>query len=125
MPLGLTYRRNELVKPCVAHAPVLSVVTRLAQVVEIVRVVGNVPVLPILLCQFDDVVDLGTGLDTPVFEASFAQSMATLNDHLSSPLPLSRSVHLRKPGHRLTTDSYQCRTYYTTTQRRTWDSVAC
>jgi hypothetical protein len=77
----------------------LLVVAISAQELEVVWVIGNVPVPPILLGQLDDVMDFLTGLDPSVPQTFLTQTVGAGYDSLAGRFPFRCLVDPTKPGH--------------------------
>src|SRR5690606_34796369 len=83
---------------------VLEVVAIPAEELQVVRVVGHRPVLPVVLRQRLDMVNFDPGLDASLSQAFLAQPVGPLDDQLPHSLPLGRFVHSPPwSSHRATT----------------------
>lgn len=99
---AVRYRRRIDETTQARFATVFRRMTLPAQQLQIVRVVRDVPILPIALGQRLDVVDFCAGLNAAMSQAFFAKSLRSLDHELPHSPPFSGAVHLGKTCHRIT-----------------------
>ena len=73
-----------------------------AQQLQIVRVICDIPILPIVFSQRLDMVNVGANLNSPLPQTFFAKSLCSLDYILSHSFPFGRVIYLSKSSHSIT-----------------------